>query len=244
MSNFHDRLEAKIKEAGISRRKLSLEIGQGQSYIANLMLNRSDPGFETILRICTILKTDPNELAGVSPSVSLTSTSMAPNDVDQIAEKVYSKLAQDAWIAQKPRQMRPRVDEIIEWWDTQNGLLQNFDQIAESVDLFDLPNETSQHISPYKMGRESLATRAFGIEDADNLRRVLEGFDPQFNETLVLSHRSSSLGKIVHSVEDLDVGVAGKGRVQVKYQRLLLKVHDISGREFILNFAQPFGPFK
>ncbi len=244
MDNFHDRLDAKLTEAGMSRRKLSLSIGQGQSYIANLLANRSDPGFETILNICKVLNTNPNDLAGINTSVSLTSSNMDPNDVDQIAEKIYSKLAQDSWIAQRPRHQRPRVDEIIEWWDSQNGLLQNFDQISESVDLFNPPESDAHIVSPYRMGRESLASRAFGIDGTDNLRRILEGFDPDFNEKMVLSHRRSDRGEIVHTVEDIDVSVADKGRVQVKYQRLLLKVHDMSGREFILNFAQPFGPFK
>lgn len=243
MSEFHQRLDRAIQISGLSYRELSIRIGVGEAYITNLLRKQSDPGFGTTQKICQVLGISLNELAGMGEKVEIASTRFEEADIDRIAQGVYSRLATETWINTFPQGQRPSIDDVLNWWINQNGVLHNFDQISEYVDLFTPPTETSQMITPHKLGATSLVSMAFGIDNNEKLHKILETLDESQNERILISHRETSLGRPVLSVETLDVGIAEKGRVKVQYKRILLPVRDLSGRSFILNYAQPLPRF-
>ena len=90
------------------------------------------------------------------------------------------------------------------------------------------------------MGPNSLASTAFGVADAAQLKNLLQTFSEDLCEKIVIDHVKASQGNPVLTIENLDVKLPGRSfPARFVYKRLLLPVHDGNGNEYILNYSQP-----
>ena len=71
MTDLHERIKTLIKNSDHDYKSLSLEIGQGERYISNLLSTKSDPGFTSIIKICASLGVTPNQIAGLNDQLRL-----------------------------------------------------------------------------------------------------------------------------------------------------------------------------
>jgi len=240
MPNFHDRLKQFIQNSDFDYKSLSLEIGQGERYISNLFSNGSDPGMSSVLRICAALNITPNQLIGLEDQLSVMRTADDNRIVSAHAEKILSAVTSEAHRRLKVRGIRPSFDDVLVWWHQQNGQLSNFDLLANHMDLFKPPSEAEFRPNPFRIGAHSLISTAFGVKDADHMRKLQNNFEDKLCENVAFAHVETTKGKPVLSIEQIDVTLPGRHfPARFVYKRLLLPVHDGKGNNFVLNYSQP-----
>ncbi len=239
MSDFHDRLKKLIRASEYDYKSLSLLIGQGERYISNLLTSQSDPGFSSVIRICSALGLTPNQIAGLTDQITLSGEETDSRVVSIYAERILTSVTREARRKLAKRGTGPLLDDVLTWWHQQGGLLSNFDGLSEHVDLYHAPGHNAPLPEPYRIGAKSLATVSFGIETTEHLRHLFTTFDKALSESVKLALVETTKGDPQLSVQEIDVLLPGHSfPMRFSYKRLLLPVHDMDGNQYILNYSQ------
>lgn len=240
MQDFHDKLKSLIHASGMDYKQLSLKIGQGERYISNMLNSKSDPGFGTVAKLCAELNVTPNHLLGIEDKLTVVGPQFEKQLVSAQAERLLNAVTREAQARLLSAGVRPSFDDVLLWWHQQKGLLANFDGFETHIDLFEPPKIDSTRPIPHYMGPNSLASTAFGVADAAQLKNLLQTFSEDLCEKIVIDHVKASQGNPVLTIENLDVKLPGRRfPARFVYKRLLLPVHDGNGNEYILNYSQP-----
>ncbi len=240
MTDFHQRLKTLINDSDYDYKSLSLKIGQGERYISNLLANRSDPGYSSVVKICSALGLTPNQIAGLDDQITLAG-STAPNAqvVTAHAERILTAVTQEAHRKLALRGAQPLLDDVLTWWYQQSGYLSNFDLLSEHVDLYRAPEPNARMPDPFKIGEQSLATRSFNVTSTEHLRYLFTTFDEKLNESVTLAHVETSKGDPQLSIQEIDVALPGYSfPLRFVYKRLLLPVRDRDENVYVLNYSQ------
>lgn len=239
MTDFHHRLKDLIKGSDYDYKSLSLKIGQGERYISNLLANKSDPGFSSVVKICSALGLTPNQITGLEDQITLAGGELDTGLVSAHADRILTAVTKEAHRKLAKRGVQPLLDDVLTWWHQQGGMLSNFDSLAEHVDLYRAPGPDSTMPDPYKIGEHSLATRSFGINSTEHLRYLFTTFDPKLIESVRLAHVETTKGDPQLSIQAIDVTLPGHSfPLRFTYKRLLLPVRDMSGNAYVLNYSQ------
>lgn len=239
MLDFHDRLKTYINDSRYDYRSLSLEIGQGERYISNLLSAKSDPGYSNVVKLCSALGITPNQIAGLDDQITLSGGEIDTRIVTAQAERILSAVSREAHRKLSQRGAHPLLDDVLTWWHQQGGQLNNFDRLSEHVDLYIAPTSDTALPEPYQVGHNSLAARSFGIETAEHLSYLFTTFDHSLTERVRLAHVETSKGEPKLSIEEIDVELPGhRFPLRFTYKRLLLPVKDHTGQDFVLNYSQ------
>ncbi|SLN62144.1 hypothetical protein PEL8287_03381 [Roseovarius litorisediminis] len=239
MSDFHDRLRQLIKASDYDYKGLSLAIGQGERYISNLLANKSDPGYSSVIRICSALGVTPNQLSGLNDQISLVGQDIDTNIVSAHAERILTSVTREAHRKLSQRGTKPLLDDVLTWWHQHNGLLSNFETLSEHVDLYRAPEPDARLPDPYLIGTQSLAAVSFGIKTADHLRHLFTTFDKDLSQSVTMAHVQTNKGQPLLSIEEIDVNLPGHSfPLRFVYKRLLLPVRDSGGNRYVLNYSQ------
>lgn len=239
MQDFHQRLKALIRDSGYDYKSLSLEIGQGERYISNLLATKSDPGYSSVVKICSALGITPNQIAGLSDQITIAGGETDNRIVTAQAERILTAVTREAHRKLNQRGARPLLDDVLTWWHQQGGKLSNFDALSEHVDLYKAPDDRSHLPEPYKIGPQSLATQSFGIQSAEHLRYLFTTFDKKLSDSVRLAHVEATRGDPQLSIQEIDVMLPGHSfPLRFTYKRLLLPVEDAEGNKYVLNYSQ------
>lgn len=239
MADFHDRLKTYIVNSDYDFKSLSLQIGQGERYISNLLSTKSDPGFSNVVKMCAALGLSPNQIAGLTDEVTLFSDNLDQHVVSAQAEKILTAVTKETYRKLSRRGVKPLLDDVLTWWHQQRGLLNNFDKLSEHVDLYAAPRLDSYLPEPIRVGYNSLAAQSFGVQSAEHLRHLLTTFDGELIERVRLSHVAATKGEPQLSIEEIDVELPGHTfPLRFSYKRLLLPVRDSDGNDYVLNYSQ------
>ncbi|WP_371224486.1 helix-turn-helix domain-containing protein [Roseovarius sp. 2305UL8-3] len=239
MTDFHYRLKALIQDSEYDYKSLSLKIGQGERYISNLLSNQSDPGYSSVVKICSALGLTPNQIAGLDDQITLAGTEADTRVVSAHAERILTAVTKEAHRKLASRGAQPLLDDVLTWWHQQGGILANFDALSEHVDLYRAPRPDARLPDPYKIGEQSLATRSFGINSAEHLRHLFTTFESKLSESVTLAHVETTKGDPQLSIQEIDVTLPGHTfPLRFTYKRLLLPVKDTQGNGYVLNYSQ------
>lgn len=239
MLDFHDRLKTLIRDSDYDYKSLSLKIGQGERYISNLLSNKSDPGFSSVVKICSALGMTPNQITGLEDQITLAGGELDNRIVSAHAERILSAVTKEAHRKLAARGAHPLLDDVLTWWHQQGGMLSNFDTLSEHVDLYRAPSPNDRLPDPYKIGQQSLATRSFGINSTEHLRYLFTTFDAKLCQDVTLAHVETSKGDPHLSIQEIDVILPGHSfPLRFTYKRLLLPVRDTQGNDYVLNYSQ------
>lgn len=237
--DFHERLKTLIKDSPYDYKSLSLQIGQGERYISNMLSSKSDPGYSSVIKICSALGITPNQIAGLNDQITLAGGEIDNRIVTAQAERILTAVTREAHRKLSTRGARPLLDDVLTWWHQQGGVLSNFDTLSEHVDLYLAPGPDSRLPEPYKIGAQSLATQSFGIQTAEHLRYLFTTFDENLSESVRLAHVEATRGDPQLSIQEIDVMLPGHSfPLRFTYKRLLLPVQDTEGNQYILNYSQ------
>lgn len=239
MSEFHHRLKSLIQDSEYDYKSLSLKIGQGERYISNLLANQSDPGYSSVVKICSALGLTPNQIAGLDDQITLAGGGMDTRAVSAHAESILTAVTREAHRKLAARGAQPLLDDVLTWWHQQNGYLSNFDLLSEHVDLYRPPEPDARMPDPFKIGQQSLATRSFNITSTEHLRYLFTTFDESLNESVTMAHVETTKGDPHLSIQEIDVALPGHTfPLRFVYKRLLLPVRDREENRYVLNYSQ------
>jgi transcriptional regulator with XRE-family HTH domain len=239
VTDFHQRLKSLIHDSEYDYKSLSLKIGQGERYISNLLSNRSDPGYSSVVKICSALGLTPNQIAGLDDQITIDGASTNARVVAAHAERILAAVTKEAHRKLATRGAQPLLDDVLTWWHQQNGYLSNFDLLSEHVDLYRAPAPDARMPDPFKIGQQSLATRSFDITSTEHLRYLFTTFDQELNESVTLAHVKTSKGDPQLSIQEIDVTLPGHSfPLRFVYKRLLLPVRDRDENAYVLNYSQ------
>lgn len=239
MTDFHQRLKALIRDSEYDYKSLSLKIGQGERYISNLLSNKSDPGYSSVVKICSALGLTPNQIAGLDDQITLAGSDVDARVVSVHAERILSAVTKEAHRKLTTRGTQPLLDDVLSWWHQQNGVLSNFDTLSEHVDLYRAPAPNARIPDPFKIGQQSLATRSFGVNSTEHLRYLFTTFDTKLSEAVTMAHVETTKGDPQLSIQEIDVTLPGHSfPLRFVYKRLLLPVRDTHNNAYILNYSQ------
>lgn len=239
MQDFHQRLKAFIRDSGYDYKSLSLEIGQGERYISNLLATKSDPGFSSVVRICSALGITPSQIAGLTDQIGIAGAEIDKRIVTAQAERILTAVTREAHRKLNQRGARPLLDDVLTWWHQQGGKLRNFDALSDHVDLYKPPDDRACLPKPYRIGAQSHAAQNFGIRTADHLRHLFTTFDKSLSDGLRRAHVEAARGDPHLSIQQADVTLPGHALpLRFTYKRLLLPVQDNDGSTYVLDYSQ------
>ena len=239
MIDFHERLKTLIKNSDYDYKSLSLEIGQGERYISNLLSTKSDPGFTSVIKICASLGVTPNQIAGLNDQLSLVNDDIDNRIVSAHAERILTSVTREAHRKLSKRGTGPLIDDVLTWWHQQHGVLSNFDRLSEHVDLYHAPDADARLPQPYMVGEQSLARVSFGVKSAEHLGYLFTTFDHDLTEQVKMAHVETIKGDPQLSIQEIEVNLPNHSfPLRFNYKRLLLPVRDLQGNQYILNYSQ------
>jgi len=226
-----------LTEAGVAKRRLSIDIGAPEDYIAEMLAHRTSPSLETVYAIAGALKVDVADLLRPGPQIAVSSGGSDNYWVERTAEQYLSSVLSKS--REKAAHEPPTFDAVLNWWHSNDGLLTGLDSFEKYIELFERPDETEMKPKPSKIGPESLSSRELGRNDPELLSSIFDKSGPDIARSIAEAHLEVADGQPRLSVHTILVNLTSGNVVKLSYTRLLLPVKDGNGQTYIMNYSKP-----
>lgn len=234
---FFGNLLQLMTEAGMSKRQLSLAIGENDGYISDILAHRTSPNLELLYAISSALNVDVADLLRPGPKFGVSASDRGNYWVERTAEEfLESALSKSREAASHEA---PTFDAVLNWWHANDGLLTALDSVAQYIDIYEAPDEQEMRPRPYKMGRESLSSRELGLSGPEHMMKLFEGSSPDVVRAVAISHRDVCGGQPNFSVHTILFNLSSGNVVELIYNRLLLPCRDGNDHNYIVNYSKP-----
>ncbi|EBA17426.1 hypothetical protein RSK20926_06807 [Roseobacter sp. SK209-2-6] len=241
---------ALIEASGEGLGPLSKSIGKDSSYLSGVLAGRTkDPGVFTSMALATKLGVSFEFLMGRGDELSLKPDPAYQQEVSKQASRVLTdvmRVARDRLHAasQDPNLLESKdiVSLLLRWWHQQDGKLVGHEQIQDHFDLIHTPSAEDSIVTPYEVGRQSLAAKKLGTTDPDALRRLVETFDKPSQQELVRCYYEVANKGTPTLSPPISVRIpfpAESAEIEVEYFRLQLPVESPNGNRFVLSYCFP-----
>lgn len=195
--------------------------------------NRRPIPFETVSALGQFFDVPLERFSSFRPNVTI-SSSEGQTILHQRARAAYEAALQEQHMAMIRAGYGVGTDEVLDWLRAQSGRLTDFDTLREHVDLFHPVKSGDRIFRPLRVGRLSLASRAFRAEDEEHfIRLVKDSFSQDLMNRVLSAHVEASVRPYVVSDETIDINVAG-ARIRGAYRRIIAPVTDAQGNRFTL----------
>mmetsp|Transcript_27657 Transcript_27657/g.51372 ORF Transcript_27657/g.51372 Transcript_27657/m.51372 type:complete len:239 (-) Transcript_27657:4-720(-) len=237
MPLIHEKIRLALKDRRMSLRSAAEVCGIKYRTLHSALADERDLSFSTLERLSGGLNIDFAYFSDSAPSVTIEELRDRNKNVDASLRRVrlsFDKSFRAAAYAGR----RVSLEGFLNWWVSNNGRLEGFDQLVSHVDLFDPPSQESDRIQPVQIGPKSLATLSFSSEHVDHLRQTLEGFSTACNRKLVDAHLEAlNRGEPVITHPVLDETLRDGRRFSRQYRRVLAPVYA-ENRTLIANYSK------
>ena len=234
---FFGNLLQLMTDAGMSKRQLSVAIGANDGYISDILAHRTSPHLETLYAIASVLKVDVADLLRPGPSFGVSSGDGKNYWVERTAEEFLASALTKSRDAASHE--APTFDSVLNWWHANDGMLTALDSIAQYIEIFEAPDEVEMRPRPYKIGRQSLASRELGLSGPEHLMKLLESSSPDVVRSVALAHMDVAGGQPKLSVHTVMANMSSGNVVEMIYNRLLLPCKDGNGQRYVVNYSKP-----
>ncbi|MEP5730310.1 MAG: helix-turn-helix transcriptional regulator [Sulfitobacter sp.] len=238
MAEIHDKIRLAIKDLGHSVRSAAVVCGIKYRTLHSCLNDEREVSHSILEAISAGLDIDFGYFSNRSPKLSIDGLRSRNKSTDQLLrllnEKFDNSLRKEAYDGN-----RVDLSSFLNWWVSNSGRLENFDQIANRVDLFDPPTSDSNLIQPTQIGPQSLATKYFDLKETGHLCKTIEGFTKHCNEQLVEAHLEAlKHGEPVISHPELDETLRNGKRFAHQYRRVLAPVYLLDGTVKVVNYSE------
>lgn len=236
MKTIGDRIRDACKRQGVPLSTACERAGVTYKTLhAQIRNNRAIP-FETIDRLSQYFNLPMDYFSTYQPTVAVRSSDET-SALHHHAAAAYTAALRTAQIDLMRSGLDIGTDDVLNWLAAQNGVLENFDALRERVDLFQMVEPEDSMLKPYRIGRDSLATRFFKLEDEDHYVKTVGSFDQSTINNVLLAHMQAS--DLRYSISDIDLDVSvGPDRLVGSYRRIMAPVKDRNGQKFMLVHAK------
>lgn len=238
MTNICDKIEFAMRDKNLNARQTAIRCGLKYSTFHSALRNKSEFGISTIKALCDGLGISLSYFSDDAPMLDLvhfeTKCPLDKEANDILSTRLKSQARHIAYSGTKIT-----LESFLDWWVSNSGRLEAFDQLAENIDLFEPPTGDSSMIKPVRIGSESLATKCFYLEETDHLKQTLNGFTKTANEGLVQAHLEAfKRGEPIITHPFLDENLRDGTRFVRRYRRVLAPTYRSDGKTMIVNFSQ------
>lgn len=161
----------------------------------------------------------------------------ARSRLHRLAAGAYTEALRDAQLQMMREGYDFGTDEVLDWLARNNGVLQDFDALSERVDLFHPIQSGDTIMRPHRLGRQSLASIFFDLEDEDHYLRTVSKFSRSVIDATMTAHIEAS--RFDYKVNDQTIDVmVGDRQVSGRYRRVIAPVRDRRGTQFTLVHAK------
>lgn len=211
--------------------QLSLDIGKSESYLRGALSDKSVPKVDVSIALARQLGYSLDQLMDVG--------SVPPIDPKAIGDAISAQISQimsdRAWGANR----QPTGEDVMKWWLSTNGRLENCDFISDKFDLFEVPDGSAVHLKPYSLGARSLSTQSLGTTSLDVFDRTVAPLDERYRRLILKAQRSSIDTGPVTTIETLDAVHPDDGRdIKIEYTRTFAPVQIEGGKQLVLNYSK------
>lgn len=236
MMSVGERIKEACKRRGVPLSTACDQAGVNYKTLHTQIRNDRAIPFESIDRLSQYFNLPMDYFSAYRPTVAVRSS----GDTSALhlhAAAAYTAALRSAQIDMIRAGLEIGTDDVLNWLAAQNSVLENFDALRERVDLFHPVDPGDTMLKPYHIGRNSLATRFFKLEDEDHYVRTVGRFDRKTINGVLLAHLEAS--KLQYSISDMNLDVTvGKDRLVGSYRRIIAPVTDRSGNKFMLVHAR------
>lgn len=238
MGVVHDKIRLAISDRGMTMPQAAKACDLKYTTLRTCLVDERDIPFSTLSAISNGLSLDFAYFSDAVPAISLEDFRSRDRAVAEAMRGIKAELEKTArGILYKGDAIS--LQSFLDWWVTNCGRLENFDRIAERVDVFEVPSKESNQIIPTKVGRESLATKHFRLEETQHLNQTLDGFSTPCNKQLVAAHLEAfSRGEPVISHPEIDEKLRDGTPFKRRYRRVLAPVKRSNGKMVLLNYSE------
>lgn len=170
------------------------------------------------------------------PSMSV-GTEHGADEMARAAAKLMNAAISEAHMQALRRQSSISLKDVLDWHDSTNGELVDFDALQDSVDLFHVMGSEDNIPNPYQIGRKSLSTLQFEIEDEAHYSKRIGEFHPALLANIKKGRLEASYHPYMLATVKIKAEVGGKWIVE-KYRRLTAKVFLPNRQELTLVYAE------
>lgn len=234
---FYGNLLMLMREAGLSKRQLSLQISDSETFIDDVVSKRVSPNIEAIYAIATALRVDVADLLRPGPQFGVSGGSRQNYWVERTAEEYLASALSKS--RDSAAHEAPTFDAVLNWWHNNEGLLSSLDSFEQYIEIFQKPDENEMRPRPYRLGQESLASRELGLTGPEQLQKVFDSSSPEVAEAVAMAHLDVAGGQPQLSVHTILFNLSTGSFVELIYNRLLLPVTDGDGQKYIMNYSKP-----
>lgn len=192
--------------------------------------------FSTIDKLSRVFNVPVDYFSTYRANLSINSTA-GQSLLHERAAAAYTAALQSEQIELMRQGYEIGTDQVLDWLASQGSILTNFDALQEKVDIFYPIESDDTLMRPARIGRESLATLKFGLENENHYTHVVSGFDRTLIKNVMQAHTKASKMQYMVTDEAVDVVISGH-RVRHTYRRIVAPVRDLQGNKFTLVHAK------
>ena len=234
---FFGNLLRLLNEAGMSKRRLAIELGMPEAALNDMLAQRTSPTLDIVYGIAGALKVDVADLLRPGPQIGVTAGGSDNYWVERTAEEfLTNELAKSR---ERASHEPPTFDAVLSWWHTNEGPMTGVDSFSQYIELFEPPDVDELWPRPMTIGSQSLGARELGHRDPDQLRRIFDTADPDVGRAVARAHLDAAGGQPRLSVHTILINLADGNVVKLSYARLLLPVSDGNGHTYVMNYSKP-----
>lgn len=112
-------------------------------------------------------------------------------EVANQAERLIKEVWDSAFKRLTPPQDAPTFDEMIGWWEANNGRLENVDALAPHLGVYSPNMNGALDLDAISIGHQCLAATRLWTTDPDKLRKYMDALDPKSREAIVYSYQET-----------------------------------------------------
>lgn len=238
MSTIHEKIIALYAHRNITMKDAAGLCGINYTTFRSMIINQRAIPHTTLEALARAFSVPFDYFSDAWPILRVETDGDADQVCNLVARKANFAIKSAALDAAKQRQ-RLTLKSFLNWWVAHSGRLENFDQISDHVDLFEVPDSTCNTIQPTQVGRLSLASYYFELEETEHLRETLNGFTPETNEALIKAHiEACNRGEPIITHPTLDETLRNGQRFSRQYRRVMAPLFLPGGKTLLANYSE------
>lgn len=233
MSHFEKMLIKLCAGTGDTIRSASIEAGENYKTVNALLKRGSDPKFSTVAAFSQYFGVPTDYFLPDNPDLRI-ETDEGQNVLHKRAAAAYTAAMQLVQIDMMRQGYQVGTEQVMDWLHAEGSVLTNFDAIRDKVDLFDPFEPGDMMLRPYRIGPESLSTRALNLKGKDHFIQEISKFDAASIESILYAHNEVRSMPYLVTTEVRNVVTKSGASDLVVYRRLIARVVDRFNRPFNL----------
>lgn len=237
---FKKNLTFEMQRQGLSNAELSRRAGFAYETRVTAILNGDSlPNMAIPRRLARALGVHPEALFTPRAVISVA------DETNEADAKVVARIQRGLDGARALNSGRVGLDAIVDWWSSTGGDLSQIGSLIDHVDIFKLPDADQMCPRAIRVGRASLASVSFGVNDAPHLNTLFKQAGPEVYEPVAQAHFNCLDGTMQTEIIQLSVSEGRDVLSSGLYSRSLFRVRNpldgIAGqpRTLIMNYSKP-----